>query len=756
MLYKKTLNCQLFKVIFFSFSKRMAQQEYSWEERTLLWHLYSSFDYNNEDFQDPREILKSEKIEYKESDLKFWIARLENEKLIQCNDTNKSLIRITPYEGVKYIKEHNRDFQDFIERKVVAEIFGDQFEKDTPNMIFKHALSTEEDDGQLTLKNFYNQGLIGYISKFEFQGLVPLYQILIDKENDYFCFIDKNLEELSQQQVSEESKLGFLNNGGEGTKKLFRFFNKESFDHFYCTTPNRTLLEDQGYIQENINGFQSSYLYSGYNETLLPLYVYSKTPETLLFTPLNEKNEDSSDQIEYISDAEILPDTIAKRDDLGRKNLMEIVFNKINTLWSGLSEDQSFTILLNGEWGSGKSSMLSYLEDFLKDDNWSVVQYNAWEHQRFDEPWWILVNKVSKEVPQKLLHSMRCISRPHWVWKTQLEYSLMYIGAFIISILLIIGFTNEIFGDPKNISFIASVLALIGSLWFTLQGTLQNIFRKKSLHSVLHSKNANDPLEPYKKRFKKVVKHKKVAIFIDDLDRCEVDATVSLLEGIQTLFKSSKVLYVIAADGHWVSTCFDKKYDQFNGLIRSGQTIGNQFLQKTFQLIVDVPKLNKPQQQSLLNKYLNRSEKNNETTETTLDVIKDIEQAETLTQLGNISAGSGQEGTRIAAQKAEQIIKKQKEHYTQKLLEEGMMPQNPRQMIRLINLFTLKIQELIISEVLTEVGEDNALRYILFSTEYPEYNYAIRHLNEINLKEKYPDIESKLNPLSIEMLKTYF
>lgn len=336
-----------------------------------------------------------------------------------------------------------------------------------------------------------------------------------------------------------------------------------------------------------------------------------------------------------------------------------------------------------------------------------------------------------------------------------MEYSITYIGAFITSVLLIIGLANDVLGDPENITFYASILALIGSLWVSVNGAVKNVFKKKTFSEV-QAKNANDPLEPYKKRFNEVVKNKKVAVFIDDLDRCEVEATVKLLEGIQTLFKESKVLYVVAADGHWVSNCFDEKYAKFEKLVNDGQTIGNQFLQKTFQLIVDVPKLSKEQQRKLVKKHLGREEDQPNLSGVSQEVSdEEIEATQTLESLSGMTATSGSETRKKAAERAEEIIEEKKEHYIEQLLEDDTLPANPRQIIRLINLFTLKIQELLITGNLDAVGEENVLRYVLFSTEYPEYNYAVRNLSKEERDKQYPELDKALGTLTEEMIRTY-
>ena len=69
--------------------------------------------------------------------------------------------------------------------------------------------------------------------------------------------------------------------------------------------------------------------------------------------------------------------------------------------------------------------------------------------------------------------------------------------------------------------------------------------------------SAVDPLERVAKHFHKLVGRltggtgptsRPVIVFVDDLDRCKSSYCVTLLEGIQTLFKDPRVMYVVAAD----------------------------------------------------------------------------------------------------------------------------------------------------------------------------------------------------------------
>jgi len=577
--------------------------------------------------------------------------------------------------------------------------------------VVKHALSTNKSDADLLSKGYVNQGIIGYINSEISPTSIPLYSRYQKKSDDYTYLFGPEIEGREKSMSNELRHIGFVPTKWFNNYILLRRFliNTNSTNHFYCTKPNQKLLSEHDFFEELVNSGK----------------IYSTQPELLFFEPLEEIFEE-----EFETKADILPDTIAIEDELGRKGLMEILFERINKLWGKLRENESYTVLINGEWGSGKSSMLLYLEEELTKNKWTVVKYNAWENQRFEDPWWILVNKVSKEVPSDAFDkSNPYSSRSHRFWQIKTNYSPTYIIAFVVLVLFLIGFNYDVFGTSENIPLFASLLALIGSLWISVQGVVKEIFSKK-IYTALQSKNANDPFEVVKSRFDAVLKHKRVAIFIDDLDRCEVEPTVKLLEGIQTLFKNSKVLYVIAADGKWVANCFDKKYEDFKELVESGQTIGNEFLQKNFQLIVDVPKISNIQQIALLNKYLDKKDNNigqSQEEDISEDKFKDELSTKTnVEDIAKLSANKGASFRKIAAEQVEKIIEVDKRHYTQKLQELGLIPPNPRQIKRLINLFTLKVQVLIIAGTLQEIGEENILRYVLFAFEYPAFDQQLR------------------------------
>ena len=617
----------------------------------------------------------------------------------------------------------------------------------------KHTLSHLRNDKELIKQGFENVGLIGHVlKKAQEHASLPIFLPSREWRNG----LNKTEIPASTEEelVKDLVAIGYSAEEIESENDLVRvhsFTSKKGDDKLICSYPLFDEIEKQRYTEEDSS---PKYLFFENNVPgSTPIYVYSTNSSIKLFETFEPKD--------YKHDAEIIPDGIAKKDLLNRKDLMEVIHKKVKTYWNDKQRNDSFTLLINGPWGSGKSSMLFYLREFLtKNDNWHVVDYNAWKNQRFDNPWWILVNKVSKEVPRTNSDK----ARSHWYWKNISQNAISYRVAFVLALLLIIGFANNWLGQPETLSFIGSVIALVGSAWLAVQGVIKQLFKKQAMHQA-ESEHANDPLQIYKDRFEEVVKGKKVAIFIDDLDRCEVEPTIKLLEGIQTLFKDSKVLYVMAADGQWLVNCFDKKYSDFERITSDGQTIGNQFLQKTFQLIVDVPKINKEQISSLLNTYVGDSSNYEATTEEEkalpLFDIMDVKMAKSAQEIRGMTGSTNisSEVKQAASERLEELIEedsKKLEHYILEFQKSNDLPLNPRQLKRIINLYTMKSQEFAISGVTNDITQEMILKYVIFSTEYPKYKNQLNQIKPDQFAKEKPEIMNLFKPLTPSQIKEYF
>lgn len=136
-----------------------------------------------------------------------------------------------------------------------------------------------------------------------------------------------------------------------------------------------------------------------------------------------------------------------------------------------------------------------------------------------------------------------------------------------------------------------------GSLLFTgIYGFLKKSIPASAKEAKEFSNTKKDPMYRLKKYFHKIVTlaNRPILIMIDDLDRCKPAYATELLEKIQTVFADQRVVYVVAADRQWLYKCFESEYKAFSkDVTEAGKSFGYHFLEKTFQISMAIPSLNR-------------------------------------------------------------------------------------------------------------------------------------------------------------------
>lgn len=571
-------------------------------------------------------------------------------------------------------------------------------EWDPPKDISKlrHGLSINERDSDLLLAGYENQGLVGFILESNVDELET--KVLILRHDRIAPNVEKNIVDLGytlRYDQFNESKHVIL----------FEYFNGDNQDFIYCSNPIVDRLDSLGY-----NETKRFVIYKSKGEGLKPLYVYSTRPDIVLFEPL-----EPNDRTEYVKSEKIWSDAATDKDELGREALANGVIDSVLKLFEQKDYNDAYTILLNGEWGSGKSSMLNFFRNRLAKENYTIIQYNAWENQEFKDPWWILINAISQHASKKKLpgnyHS-------HRFWKLKLLHKNKFVAAFLVTVFLVSGFLFFQSDDGSSVKFYASLFGLIASFISVITGLVNNFFYKDLSKDQLKERFSEHPFDPIQKRFDDIAKENDLAIFIDDLDRCHVKTTVTLLEGIQNLFKKQRVLYIIAADSKWVSHCFNKQFEDFQPLGDATCSIGDKFLQKSFQLTVNVPKPDGQLRNAFFDRLIDHRDR-----EVQVDKKSIKEEQQGLDEAKNEPDEEVlKEEKRDLQEKVEEAtesFERNKETYLRQFAEFNI-PDNPRQMKRFINQYVVMRQTMAIEGTLEKYDEDQAaIRYLILNMRFP-------------------------------------
>jgi hypothetical protein len=301
-------------------------------------------------------------------------------------------------------------------------------------------------------------------------------------------------------------------------------------------------------------------------------------------------------------------------DQLGRRGFAEGLAERMRRIRE--RQDGAFLLHIHGPWGSGKTSVLNFLSASLKGESdagtpsefpgWVVVDFNAWQHQRIEAPWWSLMDAVFRDAVSQMNNRRR--AGWLWIWehvwrlKTGRLHYYIAIAVFFwaLAVLLWIA-TREPGAEPTSLDTMAGyakafsgTIALIATVWGIILGLTRSLLPGSARAARSFIDSTRDPLRHLAKHFTQLVDRieQPVAILIDDLDRCQGSYAVELLEGIQTLFNKADVTYVIAADRRWLCTSYEEAYKAFaKSVTEPGRDLGNLFLEKTFQFSVSLPRL---------------------------------------------------------------------------------------------------------------------------------------------------------------------
>jgi hypothetical protein len=313
-------------------------------------------------------------------------------------------------------------------------------------------------------------------------------------------------------------------------------------------------------------------------------------------------------------------------DQLGFRPYVEAVY-------SYLKNEQTkapFTISIEGDWGSGKSSFMHQLEQSLQADNLPTVKFNAWRHDKVEAMWAAFALHFVKDLLYKLSPMQRIIANMRLHIKRfdiakgwfSLVKTLVLLAFYGLLVYIFFKHSDELMAElfkDNKIDFGAifpvfgTAGVVIGLLFFLkgLSDITGNPF-KADLQKYVNKPNYEGNvafIEEFHRDFSQTVdilsgKHKKIFVFIDDLDRAEIPKAAELMQGLNMMISNSpKLIFIIGMDREKVAAGVAAKYKDLlpflnaqqadlkteEGL-KQAQFFGYQFLEKFIQLSFQIPK----------------------------------------------------------------------------------------------------------------------------------------------------------------------
>jgi hypothetical protein len=327
------------------------------------------------------------------------------------------------------------------------------------------------------------------------------------------------------------------------------------------------------------------------------------------------------DQVEWLSDSP------GGEDLLGRRPLAHALATRLRRF----QEDEpgtSFLVHIDGQWGTGKSSLLTMLQAELEQEpKWLTIGFNAWRQSRIGAPWWAMLAVLRHDLALSHRPPARVWLRFAESWARFRRAGAPFALAFIV--LLIAAAAVFFLLRPQRLTLASSVsiaqgttalLAALAILWAGALVAGRFLLWDSARGARLFEQSNTNPMQDVTDHFGwllRKVKHP-VVFFIDDLDRCTDAYVVELLETVQTLIRdaakqpvsqrsrtTAAASFVIAADGAWIRQSFEIAYKDFTPAVAEpGRPLGYLFLDKLFQLRVPVPAVDAARQQDYLAELL--------------------------------------------------------------------------------------------------------------------------------------------------------
>jgi hypothetical protein len=239
-----------------------------------------------------------------------------------------------------------------------------------------------------------------------------------------------------------------------------------------------------------------------------------------------------------------------ENDLLGHLNKANAItsFLKLNT--AHLSDYKMFA--LYGEWGSGKSTMMKYIQKKLEAGEFKTIFFEAWQHEKDHNLPLSLVDAIADSVEGSDISN---------------EDLKLIASRFFKAI-------------GKGISIDLGA--------FKVEGKEIITSAEKDIEKDFDKASERLKLQTFKDEFSKVEKlaikgKKKIIVFIDDLDRCEPENVLHLLSSLKLFFTyGTDVIFLTGVDKAAISKAIKTKYGT---IIKS-----EEYLEKIFDVSFSMPK----------------------------------------------------------------------------------------------------------------------------------------------------------------------
>lgn len=219
--------------------------------------------------------------------------------------------------------------------------------------------------------------------------------------------------------------------------------------------------------------------------------------------------------------------------------------------------DTPMTVALQGDWGSGKTSLMNLMSSLIKDPKGSRIKkiwFNTWQYSQFSQ---------DSRLPFSLLS--------YFIDQLQQDSSSA-IGKALMD-------TLKVFGKAGLNVAASTAKDLTG---VNVQAGIQTVMGDEEYSATSLSKLKDNLVKLVEEQEKKGIV--RIVVFIDDLDRLVPIKAVELLESLKLFLDIKKCVFVLAVDYHVVVQGLREKFN-----LTEAELKGRSFFDKIIQVPFNMP-----------------------------------------------------------------------------------------------------------------------------------------------------------------------
>jgi hypothetical protein len=197
--------------------------------------------------------------------------------------------------------------------------------------------------------------------------------------------------------------------------------------------------------------------------------------------------------------------------------------------------DTPITIGLQGEWGTGKTSLMSLIKELLNESSIASSWVNTWEFSLFSNP-----ETITPAILSGMLDNLKeeCKNRNIWTLNDESKDKFNKAMNFFGSI------ANQVIDKTTGVNISDATAGLNQNF-----GKSQVAEMKSSITTLLDDL-VNDEKNPVKK----------IVFFVDDLDRIQPKDAVEVLEALKNIFDIPHCVFILAIDYDVVVKGLESKF----------------------------------------------------------------------------------------------------------------------------------------------------------------------------------------------------